>query len=275
MRLMRTGLQRKSMMKRFLSFTLASLLAMTTPALAQSAYDGVWKVDLSSVQLPDRPQVWSLQDGIYSCSSCVPAYAIPADGQFHKVEGYSYWDEMSLRIVDDRTIDDAQRLKGRQVTATRSQVSADGNTLKVTWSDTSAPNGMASTGEGALSRIAAGPAGAHAISGSWKSEAVANLSENSLIVTMRLADGVFSFESGDGYSFETTLGGAAVPVVGDLAGATASVRQLSDGSLEEVDYINGEPASKVILTPAADGSILLRSENLKLGTTVSYRMVKN
>jgi len=263
------------MMKRFLSFTLASLLAMTTPALAQSAYDGVWKVDLSSVQLPDRPQVWSLQDGIYSCSSCVPAYAIPADGQFHKVEGYSYWDEMSLRVVDDRTIEDAQRLKGRQVNATRSQVSEDGKTLKVTWTDTSAPNGMASTGEGALSRIAAGPAGAHAISGSWKSEAVANLSENSLIVTMRLADGVFSFESGDGYSFETTLGGAAVPVVGDLAGATASVRQLSDGSLEEVDYINGEPASKVILTPAADGSILLRSENLKLGTTVSYRMVKN
>ncbi|AYG95693.1 hypothetical protein D8I30_11240 [Brevundimonas naejangsanensis] len=263
------------MMKRVVLFTLAGLLAMTTPALAQSAYDGVWKIDLSSAQLPDKPQVWSLEDGIYSCSSCVPAYAIPADGQFHKVEGYSYWDEMSLRIVDDRTIDDAQRLKGRQVNATRSQVSADGNTLKVTWTDMSTPNGMASTGEAAMSRVAPGAAGAHAISGSWKSEAVASISENSLIATMRLADGVFSFESGDGYSFEATLGGPAVPVIGDLAGATASVRQLADGSLEEIDYINGEPTSKIILTPAADGSILLRSESLKLGTTVSYKLIRN
>lgn len=262
-------------MNRVIPLTLAGLLAMATPALAQSTFDGVWKIDLASAQLPDRPQVWSLQDGVYSCSSCVPAYAIPADGQFHKVEGYSYWDEMSLRIVDDRTIDDAQRLKGRQVAATRSQVSADGNTLQVTWTDTSAPNGMASTGEAAMSRLASGAAGAHAISGSWKSEAVASISEASLIATMRLADGVFSFESGEGYSFEVTLGGPAVPVIGDPAGATTSVRQMADGSLEETDYINGEPTSKTILTPAADGSILLRSENLKLGTTVSYKLIKN
>lgn len=263
------------MMKRVVLFTLAGLLATATPALAQSAYDGVWKIDLASAQLPDRPQVWSLKDGVYSCSSCVPAYAIPADGQFHTVEGYSYWDEMSLRIVDDRTIDDAQRLKGRQVAATRSQVSVDGNTLKVTWTDTSAPNGMASTGEAAMSRVTPGEAGAHAISGSWKSEGVTSISEDSLVVTMRLADGVFSFESGEGYSFEAILGGPAVPVIGDPAGATASVRQLADGSIEEVDRIDGEPTSKSILTPEADGSILLRSENLKLGTTVSYRLVKN
>lgn len=271
----RANLQRESMMKRVVLFTLAGLLAMTTPALAQSAYDGVWKIDLASAQLPDRPQVWSLKDGVYSCSSCVPAYAIPADGQFHKVEGYSYWDEMSLRIVDDHTIDDAQRLKGRQVAATRSQVSTDGHTLKVTWTDTSAPNGMASTGEASMSRVAPGEAGAHAISGSWKSEAVASISEASLIATMRLADGVFSFESGEGYRFEATLGGPAVPVIGDLAGATVSVRQLADGSIEEIDHIDGEPTSKSILTPEADGSILLRAENLKLGTTVSYRLVKN
>lgn len=262
-------------MKRVVPIALAGLLAMTTPALAQSPYDGVWKIDLASAQLPDRPQVWSLKDGIYSCSSCVPAYAIPADGQFHRVEGYSYWDEMSLRIVDDRTIDDAQRLKGRQATATRSQVSADGNTLKVTWTDTSAPNGMASSGEAAMSRVASGEAGAHAISGSWKSQAVESMSEASLIATMRLEDGVFSFESGEGYRFEASLGGPAVPMIGDLAGATVSVRQLDDGTLEETDYINGEPTSKTILAPAADGSILLRSENLKLGTTVSYKLVRN
>lgn len=262
------------MMKLVLPFALAGLLAMTTPAFAQSAFDGVWKVDLASAQLPDKPYVQSLQDGVYACSSCVPAYSIPADGKMHKVDGFSYWDETSIQIVDGQTVEEAQKLNGRPVGTSRSQVSADGATLTTTWTDTSAPDGTTSSGQGTMSRIAAGAAGGHAISGSWKNEAVSSASEASLTATMHLADGVFSFKTGNGYGYEARLGGPAVPITGDLAGATATVRQLADGSIEETDHINGERTSITTLTPTADGSISIKYENLKVGTTTNYKVIR-
>ena len=262
------------MKKVILSFAFTALVAMTTPALAQSAFDGVWKVDLASAQLSDRPYVVELQNGVYTCSSCVPAYSVPADGEMHKVEGFSYWDEMSVRVVDGRTVEDAQMLRGRPVGTSRSQVSADGTTMTTTWTDTSAPDGTTSSGEGTMTRIAAGASGAHAMSGSWKNEAVSSVSEASLTATVGLVDGVFSFRSGTGYAYEVRLGGAAVPVTGDLAGATVTAFQLANGSIEVTDHIAGEATSRMTLTPAGDGSMTVRSENLKIGTITNYKLIR-
>lgn len=261
-------------MKLVLPFALAGLLAIAAPAFAQSAYDGVWKIDLASAQLPDRPYVVSLENGTYTCSSCVPVYTVPADGQMHKVEGFDYWDEVAVRIVDAHTVDDAQKLKGRAVGTSRSRVSDDGATLTTTWTDTSAPDGVAITGENTMTRIAPAASGAHAMSGSWKNAGVANVSDATLTATLHLADGVFSFTSGSGYSYVARLGGPAVPITGDLAGATATVRQLEDGSIEETDHINGEAASVTTLTPASDGSITVKIDNLKVGTTTTYKILK-
>lgn len=262
------------MMKLVLPFALAGLLVTTTPAFAQSAFDGVWKVDLASAQLSDKPNVHSLKDGVYTCNSCVPVYSIPADGAMHKVEGFPYWDEASIRIVDGWTVEEAQKLRGRPVGTSRTQVSADGATMTTTWTDTSAPDGTTMSGEGTMSRIAPGTTGAHAISGAWKNEAVSSTSEAGLTATMHLADGVFSFMTGNGYSYVARLGGPAVPVTGDLAGATATVRQLADGSIEEAEHINGEAASITTLTPTADGAMAIRFKDLKTDTTTSYKLIR-
>jgi hypothetical protein len=45
-------------------------------------------------------------------------------------------------------------------------------------------------------------------------------------------------------------------------------------SIEETDSINREPTSRVILTPAPDGSLAIRIENLKVGTTTTYKVIK-
>lgn len=261
-------------MKLVLPFALAGLLVSTTPVFGQSAFDGVWKIDLASAQLPDRPYVVSLQDGVFTCSSCVPVYSVPADGQMHRVEGFDYWDETSVHAVDGHTVDDAQNLKGRPVGASRTLISPDGATMTSTWTDTSAPDGKATTGESRMSRVASGAAGAHAISGSWKSEAVANISDASLLATLKLDAGLFSFQQGNGYAYEARLDGPAVPITGDLAGATAAVRQLADGSIEETDHINGEAVSVTTMTPTPDGGMSVKIDNLKLGTSVSYKLIK-
>lgn len=262
------------MMFRNVIVAATAMFAMAAPAVAQSAFDGVWKVDIASAQLPDRPMVQSLQNGVYSCSSCVPAYTVPADGQMHKVEGYPYWDEISIRVIDSQTVEIAQSLRERPVGTSQSRVSADNSTVTATWSDTSSPDGTVTSGESTMRRIGAAPSGSHAISGTWGNPSVTRVSDAALIATISLTNTMFSFSVGSGWSYAATLGGPPVPVTGDLAGATAQVRQLPDGSIEETDFINGEATSRMTLTPTNGQSLAIRVEDLKVGTTTSYMAVK-
>ena len=67
-----------------------------------------------------------------------------------------------------------------------STVSADSNTLTFIFSDSSANNSDPVTGKGESTRVAKGPAGAHLISGSWRTTKMDNLSENGLLVTFKV-----------------------------------------------------------------------------------------
>jgi hypothetical protein len=49
-------------------------------------------------QFPEKPDVYLLQDGMYSGKSCVPPIEVKADGQDQKVSGYPYFDTMGVKI---------------------------------------------------------------------------------------------------------------------------------------------------------------------------------
>ncbi len=100
-------------MKKLLWFVL--LLALLTPglAMAQSAFDGTWKVDIKTAQFPTKPDVYLLQDGMYHCKTCVPAIGIKADGQDQKVTGHPYFDTMSIKLLDDARLRKPRRKMGR------------------------------------------------------------------------------------------------------------------------------------------------------------------
>ncbi|WP_174279711.1 hypothetical protein [Sphingomonas bacterium] len=83
-------------MKRHLA-CLAFLSA--TPSLAQtSPFDGTWQGDLASAKLPAKPDVFSVADGVFRCSTCTPPVTTPADGRFHAVPSHDYFDEMSVTV---------------------------------------------------------------------------------------------------------------------------------------------------------------------------------
>ena len=90
-----------------------ALLVAATPALAADRFDGTWKGDVASATVTGKPDTLLLKNGMYTCSSCTPAYTIKADGAFHAVKGKSYWDETSVAIVDDHTVTH-QLSQGRQ-----------------------------------------------------------------------------------------------------------------------------------------------------------------
>src|SRR5208282_6430898 len=73
------------------------VLAMLLPAiaLAKSPFDGTWMTKVDSIKISGKPDVYELNNGMYDCSSCVPAYKIKADGSEQPVAGHDYVDHES------------------------------------------------------------------------------------------------------------------------------------------------------------------------------------
>ncbi len=71
-------------MKKLLSLSLLVLTA-SVPALSQSAFDGTWKFNTSGSQPSSKPDVYLLQNGTYSCKTCLFPCELKADGKAHPV----------------------------------------------------------------------------------------------------------------------------------------------------------------------------------------------
>ena len=63
-------------MKKIVLIGLLPVLLMPVTAMAQSDFDGTWKIDLAKSVMPTKPDVLLLQNGAYQCKSCVPIVSI-------------------------------------------------------------------------------------------------------------------------------------------------------------------------------------------------------
>jgi hypothetical protein len=136
--------------------------------------------------MPKKPDVFLLQDGMYQCKTCVPPIDIKADGQDQKVTGHPYHDSVSVKVVDDRTIEETDRKDEKTVVTSKMVVAPDGKTATFEFSDSSATNGDPVTGTGEITRVAKGPAGSNAISGSWRTSKMENMSDNGTTITYKV-----------------------------------------------------------------------------------------
>ena len=129
-------------MKKQRWLVLLAALLMPTLAAAQSVFDGTWKVDMNTAKFPDKPDVYLLKDGMYHCKTCAPAIDVKADGQDQKVSGHPYYDMVSIKVVDDRTVEETDKKNGKTVATSKEWVSADGSTMTFEFTDSrgAAPN---------------------------------------------------------------------------------------------------------------------------------------
>jgi hypothetical protein len=253
------------------------LVASLTPvlAMAQSVFDGTWKVDMSKAQLPKKPDVYLLQADMFHCKTCVPPVDIKADGQDQKVSGHPYYDSMSIKVVDDHSIEETDKKDGKTVATSKWTVSPDGNTLIVEFSDSSDTNAAPVTGEGESTRVAKGPANSHAISGSWRASKVENLSDNALLVTFKVDGDTLSMNSPTGQSYTAKLDGTDAPFKGDPGITSVSVRRMGKNSFEETDKRDGKVITVAKITVAPDGKSMTIAVADKLhGTTSEFPAVK-
>lgn len=249
------------------------LMSFLTPAMAsaQSAFDGTWKVDLSTAQMPKKPDVYLLQDSMYHCKTCVPPIDIKADGQDQKVTGHPYFDTMSIKVVDDRTIEETDKKGGKVVATSRETVSSDGAMATVEFTDRSATNADPVTGKVEITRVAKGPAGSHAISGSWRTTKLEGISDNGLMFTYKLDGDTLTMTSPTGQGYTAKLDGTDAPYKGDPGTSSISVKQMAKNTIEQTAKRDGKVISVARVTVAADGKSLTFAVDDKLhGTTSQF-----
>lgn len=245
----------------------------TASMAAAGTIDGTWKADIDSIQIDQKPDEYLLQGGQYSCKSCVPSFTVAADGAFHPVS-LPYADSYAVKVVDDHNIVRSSKKGGRQVGETKVSISADGNTLTGSFNDTSVANAPPSKGEFTETRVGPAPAGAHVVSGQWKTSKLANFNAEQLTTTYKLDGDTLHMSSPSGYSYDAKLGGPDVPIKGDIAGTTASVTKLADGSYQETDKRGGKVVGVATFMSGSDGKLHVVSEDKLAGSKVTYTATK-
>lgn len=247
-----------------------TVAACNREAAAADPIAGTWKADLESAQVEQKPDTYLLKDGVYSCSTCIPPLEAKADGQFHPVADRPYYDSISITEVDDRTVKFVRRKGERMTSESLLTVSEDGNSLNFSFTDASVEGGEPVKGQGTDTRVAPAPAGAHAISGSWKPGKLASISEEGLTFTFRVEGDTVHMTSGAGDGYSATVGGPEAPVKGDIGGTTVMVERPSPNVLKETYRRKGEVVSVNTYTVGEDGKLSGVSENKRTGGVTRY-----
>ncbi|MFL6760688.1 hypothetical protein [Sphingomonas sp.] len=247
--------------------------ATTTTTRASSTdgtIDGTWKGDVSSVKFEQKPDEYLLQNGRFDCKSCIPPVSIAADGAYQPVTNHAYYDEESIKVVDDKTVQQSTKLKGRETGHATMAVSPDGKTLTINWTDTSVANAKANTGSFVENRVASGPARSHALSGSWTPAKIAAVNQEAITLNLKTDADMLHMSSPTGVSYDAKLDGSPTPIKGDPAGATASVKKLSDNSYQETDSAGGKVVNVTTFTLSSDGKLILVSVDPRNGSKTTW-----
>lgn len=219
-----------------------------TAAFEGGSIAGTWRGDPATAQAENSDSNYTLIDGNFTCTSCIPPYSVVADGQWKPMDRPGY-DEMMVQIVDDKTVKTSIRLKGRELANSTWTVNGDGS--RMTQSFVNFDAGETTEGSMSMTRTADAPAGAHAMSGGWKLAEYGEISEAALLVTYTLEGDMLS-ANGLAESWSAKLGGDAVPIKGNNAGTTVKVEKVSDNMYRETYTLDGAVVSVSEMTIDGD-----------------------
>lgn len=216
-----------------------------------SVFDGTWRPHYEPPGSEQEPEVLSLADGIFECSTCHPPLRMPADGQDHIVEPHPRFETLAVTVVDDRTVRQVGRRRGAVVFESTTVVAADGDTKTEKYSGAMRVGGelvpmmsplVARAGVAtrpvlfgvAARRVGAPTPGAHLLSGAWKVVEI-DLIDHDEDTDYRVADGILTMSDRLGRSFRARLDGTVAPYFGDPRFTGVSVRLIDDHTIEESD----------------------------------------
>ncbi len=261
-------------MKRILFLAMFGLLLTPVFAVAQSALNGTWKVDMNKVDFPKKPTEYSLQNGMYQCKTCVPPVEVKADGSDQSVSGHPYYNSVAVKVVSNSEVDETDKKDGKVVAMQKMMVSPDGKTMTLEFTDSSNTNGAPVTGKGEAMRVGAkAPAGANMITGSWRTTKMENISDNGITWSYKVSGDELTMTTPTGQSYTAKMDGTDTPMKGDPGITSVSVKKMGSNTIEETDMRNGKVIG--VMKATVNGSTLSCTYDDKLqGSTMKYTATK-
>jgi hypothetical protein len=236
---------------------------------AQSPFDGTWKTNMAESKLSQKPYIFSVNNGMYDCETCVPKINVKADGQDQSVTGQTY-DTISVQAADANSIHIITKKAGKPSGDSTRKVSADGKMLTIAGTSYPADGSQPYKSEVKFMRAAAGPAGSHATSGSWR---IQNINEDTagLTTMWKVSGDQVSMSTPTGESWQAKFGGEEQPVKGTYANETVSVKKLGAHEMEVTYKRDGKLYIVNKLTVSADGKKITEISDAKwLGRVSTY-----
>ena len=245
-----------------------SVLLLPLLASAQSQFDGTWKINMKSMQLPKKPEVFLLQNGMYEWEGV----RIKADGADQNVTGFTDFDTRSIKVIDDYNVEVKDKRDGKVVRTEKYSISANGDTLNV--SSTLSYGTGHGNAHCTAKRVAKGPAGANLLSGSWRIEKV-EASTDLRTWTYKVNGNELTMTNLEGQSYTAKLDGTEAPYKDDPQKATVSLKMLDKNTLKETTKVEGKIVAISKMKVASDGESMKVVTNYKNGTKDSYTLIKS
>ncbi|HEV2396374.1 MAG TPA: hypothetical protein VGS27_05515 [Candidatus Sulfotelmatobacter sp.] len=256
------------------AFLIAFLLWPVALA-AQGPFDGTWVAKLDTIQFPQQPENYLLQNDDYECSTCVPKVKVKADGKDYPVPGSPYFSTVAVRVIDPDKVEITEKLAGRTVYSETDTVASGGNTLVEEMTDAATGNGKPMMATETLKRVTAAPAGASPISGSWQAEKIEGASENGTSVTYRSNGEQLEASNPNGEGYSAKFDGKEYPIRGLPGHNTVSLQRIGSDTIVETDRQDGIVHYQVRMTVAPDGkSMQVTETDNERGTQMTYTMLK-
>jgi hypothetical protein len=245
------------------SLLLLALCPFSAEARSQSPFDGTWIIDTGKNEnlASEKPRVLSVADGVFREGD----RQLKTDGSDQKVPATGYWDTVSVRIVDDHTVEIISKKAGKPMFTETDTVSAEGNTLTQVMKDTTESEAV--TFESDFRRVAPAPASAHAVSGSWQVFKQSR-SENSTIIKYKCTSQGFSAETPLGEKLEAKFDGKLYEMQDDPGHTMVSVELINPYTVEQTNVRDGKVVFIVTLEVTPDGKAIHATSKRKDGGSV-------
>jgi hypothetical protein len=238
-------------------------LLVSATAFAATPFDGTWKARADSTQVTGKPDTFAISNGVYTCSNCVPPYRVTADGSDQIVPGHAYVDHEAVKIVGPSSVEITDKQAGKVVFKQSLSLSANGSKLTAVF--TSYAGQKPVTGTYTETRIAPAPAGAHAISGTWRQDSFNTSDVGSMVTLSGSADGLKMVWNGQ--TTNVKFDGKQYPTLADPGKTMVAMRKLDDRTLEETDRRLGKVTDVIVWALAPDGKTITVSDTDPLHET--------
>jgi len=162
-----------------------------------------------------------IERGTFKRSDCAPPVELKADGADQPVKGEPLFDSMSVRVVDRRRVDVAQKLAGKVTWKGVYAVAKDQRSMTLDFDDERPLTPV--TGTLFYVRVGDPVTDAHALSGSWQPNKLARVSESGSTLTIRDETPGITMSWSDGREVTSPIDAKYYKLNGYLAGAQASI----------------------------------------------------